>query len=76
MSSKNNFFSRQETQCDHCGLKVSRHNIAAHTRNVHPNQKVKERAQKQKTLDHLLTARSETHANRFVQHTLIVHSPQ
>ena len=55
MSSKNNFFSRQETQCDHCGLKVSRHNIAAHTRNVHPNQKVKERAQKQKTLDHLLT---------------------
>ena len=28
------------------------------------------------TFDHLFTARSATHANRFVQHTLIVHSPQ
>ena len=53
MSSKTNFFSRQETQCDHCGLKVNRHNLAAHTRTVHPKQKVKERAQNMKTLDSL-----------------------
>ena len=59
MSSKNNFFSRHETQCDHYGLKVNRHNLAAHTRNVHPKQKVKERAQKMKTFDDLLTVHTQ-----------------
>ena len=53
MASKSSAFSRQETQCDHCGQKMNRHNLNAHTKNLHPNLKFKERVIKMKTLDSL-----------------------
>ena len=44
-------FSRQQALCGHCGMKVIRHNLIAHTKNVHPGEKPKEKAHKMKTLD-------------------------
>ena len=46
-------FSAGKKPSDHCGLKVNRNQLAAHTRTVHPKQKVKEKAQNMKTLDYL-----------------------
>ena len=44
-------YSRQETQCDYCGLKLNRHNIKNHTKQAHPKQPVSERQIRQKPLD-------------------------
>ena len=44
-------FSRQQALCGHCGMKVIRHNLIAHTKNVHPGEKPKEKAHNMKTLD-------------------------
>ena len=35
--------SRGTCVCDHCGLKLNRHNLKAHTQNAHPGFPVKER---------------------------------
>ena len=44
-------FSRQQALCGHCGKKVIKHNLIAHTKNVHPGEKPKEKAHQMKTLD-------------------------
>ena len=44
-------FSRQCALCGNCGKKVIRHNLIAHTKNVHPGEKPKEKAHHMKTLD-------------------------
>ena len=46
MESKNRFsvtHSRGTCVCDFCGLKLNRHNLKAHTQNVHSGNPVKEK---------------------------------
>ena len=49
-------YSRQETQCDYCGLKLNRHNIKNHTKQTHPKQPVRERQIRQRPLDSMFAA--------------------
>ena len=49
--------SRAQTQCDYCDLTLNRHNIQAHTNNIHPNQPVKERLKSQSTLSNFFVAK-------------------
>ena len=48
---KNAPYSRQENQCDYCGIKLNRHNIKKHTKQAHPKQPVRERQIGQIPLD-------------------------
>ena len=62
-------FSRQQALCGHCGKKVIRHNLMAHTKNVHPGEKPKEKAHQMKTLDSMLMpTRKKTKVDNDTEH--------
>ena len=64
-------YSRQETQCDYCGLKINRHNIKTHTQQAHPKQPVRERQLRQRPLDSMFgpakKQRVEANSNEAIE---------
>ena len=53
-------YSRQETQCDYCGLKVNGYNIKNQTKQAHPKQTVRERQIRQRPPDLIFVAAKKT----------------
>ena len=49
-------YSRQETQCDYCGIELNRQNIKKHTKQAHPRQHSGERQIMQGPLDSVFAA--------------------
>ena len=65
-------YSRQETQCDYCGIKLSRHNIKHHTKQVHPKQHVRERQVRQRPLDSMFAAAKKQRVEENLNDAFIV----
>ena len=63
-------YSRQETQCDYCGIKLNRQNIKKHTKQAHPKQHRGERQIMQRPLDSVFAAakrrRIEANLNKAI----------
>ena len=61
-------FSRQQALCGHCGMKIIRHNLIAHTKNVHPGEKPKEKANNMKTLDLMMPPSKKAKIDNATEH--------
>ena len=65
-------YSRQEPQCDYCGLKLNRHNINNHTKQAHPKQPVRERQIRQRPLDSMFAAAKKPRVDANLNHAFRV----